>query len=371
MPKLIRIPTLQQLRDNALSFIQQALNGSAGSVGNNVQTSLQRENNQVLAFAHAAGVEGNYLYLQEHIAKGAIPLYATGDQLADWLESFGLKVKKATPATGHILINDNVVGSVIPDGTEWTNNGVDYISIGSVTVDASGSVSPLVVAAVGGSHTNAAAGAVLSLKSPITGVNSVAQVGPDGLLQGTDDETDDEARFRLIQRLHNPPMGGAPHDYARWALQVSGITRAWGVRTPAGPGSAGVIIMADGNVATNGIPTQADQTAVYDYIRDDERGPPDFDLQVIRPTSSSIDFQIRLSPDTPEIREAVTLEIKDLFFRETEPGKSMPHTHITEAISIAAGEVTHEVVSPALVAGGSFSVGSSQILVLGNVVFVT
>ena len=112
-----------------------------------------------------------------------------------------------------------------------------------------------------------------------------------GMSGGADLESDDLAVYRLQQRLANEPMGGSPADYARWALTVASITRAWGVRNPAGPTSAGVIIMADGNLP-NGLPTLAQRKTVEDYIRDPKRGPPD-ELFVIIPTLDVINFTLK------------------------------------------------------------------------------
>ena len=44
---------------------------------------------------------------------------------------------------------------------------------------------------------------------------------------GTDAETDDQLRARILHRIQNPPMGGAQADYVTWALAVPGVTRAW------------------------------------------------------------------------------------------------------------------------------------------------
>ena len=41
---------------------------------------------------------------------------------------------------------------------------------------------------------------------------------------GTDTENDDDLRMRVLQRIRQPPQGGANHDYVRWALAVPGCT---------------------------------------------------------------------------------------------------------------------------------------------------
>jgi uncharacterized phage protein gp47/JayE len=140
------------------------------------------------------------------------------------------------------------------------------------------------------------------------------------------------------------------------------------VRTPGGPGSAGVIIMADGN-APPGLPTEAQRLAVMDYIRDPRRGPPD-ELFVIVPTAVTINVVMSVAPNTQAVRDGVLAALRDLFFREGLPGGSIPQAHLVEAISSVVGEYNHAVVSPVITSGAFFVAPSySSLLVLGTVTF--
>lgn len=214
---------------------------------------------------------------------------------------------------------------------------------------------------------NLADSSALKLVSPVVGVDA-AFTAASGVSGGADVEADTDASYRLQQRLAAEPMGGSPADYARWALAVPGITRAWGVRNPAGPTSAGVIIMADGNTG-GGLPTLGQRDQVLDYIRDPKRGPPD-ELFIIIPTPVVINWVIHLSPDTSAIRTAVEAGLKDLFFREANPGGSIPHSHATEVISSVVGEYNHTISTPSIVSGGFFTVDAyNKLLMLGSVTF--
>lgn len=277
------IPSLQQLTDNALQAFQQAFASveTEGSI-DAAAINLQRQNNQVLAFVNATGINGAYQFIQA-VARQAIPINARGEFLTDWLATYGM-VRK-------------------------------------------------------------------------------------------DSETEEQALARLLHRLANPPRAGSPGDYERWAMEVDGITRAWCTRNVNGPCTVGLVIMADGEGhafnAGNGIPTVEAQTTVFDYIRDPYRGPAD-DLYVILPTPKLIDVSLIISPDSDEIRQAVSDELHDLFAREAVPAASMPHTWLTEAVSIAAGETTHGFLDPVIELGGELSVDESlyEVLVLNQVNFV-
>ena len=80
----------------------------------------------------------------------------------------------------------------------------------------------------------------LRLMSPVPGVHNELTVGSAGLNGGADQETEPERLVRLLTRIQNPPHGGNPADYAMWAMEVAGVTRAWGYRAPHGACTAGV-----------------------------------------------------------------------------------------------------------------------------------
>ena len=92
------------------------------------------------------------------------------------------------------------------------------------------------------------------------------------LTGGTDTETDDQLRARILHRIQNPPMGGAQADYVTWALAVPGVTRAWAAPEQ-GPGTITVrFLMDDLRADDDGWPTPADVQAVVDLHRQDAAG---------------------------------------------------------------------------------------------------
>jgi uncharacterized phage protein gp47/JayE len=371
-PLNVAIPTLTELTHNAAVLLQQSLAQAVQATSPTHATpydlQLARSNTEAQAFVLANGLYGAYRYLRDFIARQAVPIYSSGEFLDGWLLTYGLPRKAAAAAVGTVT-GTGVPASALPAGTQLqTSEGQQYRVVTGVIVDATGHYSAAVVALVAGAASNAPAGSALTLVASVTGINAPAQVGTAGLGGGADIETDDEALYRLEQRLGNEPMGGAPADYARWALATAGITRAWGIRNPVGPCTAGVVIMADNN--PQGLASSAQQQAVYDYIRDPRRGPPD-ELFVIVPTAQLVNITLHVTPDSPEIRAAIIAELRNLFVREASPGGSIPHTHLSEAVSVANGEYTHTFVAPALTSGGALSVPNWQtVLALGTVSFV-
>lgn len=366
----VSIPSITDLQRNAARLLQQSLAEAAQTVAPAELTArdlqLARSNVAALSFVVATGLHGAYRYLRDFIARQAVPAWSTAEFLDGWLETYGMARKGAAVASGTV-VGTGVPAATAPAGSLLqADDGRQYVTITDAVVDGAGELALDVAAVVAGAAGNLAGGTTLRFVSALTGVDADAEVDTAGLTGGVDVESDSDAVYRLQQRLANEPRGGCPADYARWALEVPGITRAWGVRSPAGPTSAGVIIMADGNGGA-GLPTTLQRDQVMDYIRDPLRGPPD-ELFVVIPTPQVINVALSVQPDSLELRTQVQAALADLFFREAVPGGAIPHSHLTEAISTVVGEYNHVVVSPSIVSGGMFTVsGWDKLLVLGTV----
>lgn len=367
------IPSISEATDNAARLLQQSLAMAvqASDPANVLPSDLElaRSNVRALSFMHGVGLHGAYRYLRDFIARQAVPGMSAGVFLDGWLETYSMARKPASLASG-TAAGTGVSSTLLEAGTLLTHeaSGWQFRVQADVAV-ASGAVVATLLAVQVGAKGNLPAGTQLRLVSTVAGVDPVFTLAA-GTSGGADEEQDDEALFRLRQRLAFAPMGGAPADYARWALELPGITRAWGLRNPAGATSAGVIIMADAN-APHGLPTAAQQAQVYAYIADPRRGPPD-ELFVIIPTAQVINVSLRMMVDTSATRTAAEAALRDLFFREAVPGGSIPHSHLFEVVSSVQGEVDHQFTAPALTTGGVFTASSfSHLLVLGSVTFVS
>ena len=364
----VPIPSIRQSTENASRLLQQALSQAvqAGSATNltPVDIELARGNIKAMSFVIGTGVHGSYRYLRDFVARQAVPTRSSGEFLWEWMLAFSLDRKGAESAKG-VVVGSGVSGML--EANTLLQAGTVQFRVVTDTAPVGGVVTASVIAVKTGVEGNLPSGTVLTLVSPIDGIDSSFTASGD-LEGGLEIEKEEEGIYRLVQRLSSEPMGGSPADYARWALAVGGITRAWGQRNPVGPTSAGVIIMADNN-APHGQPTTGQQQAVYDYISDPLRGPPD-ELFVIIPSLQVIDFNIRLFPDTAKNREDTANALRDLFFRESVPGGSLPHNHVVEVISGVSGEFNHQILAPAIVVGNEFAAANyAELLVLGDVDF--
>ena len=319
-PLNVPIPSIAELTQNSARLLQQSLADAIQSANpaqlTPTDVALARSNVRALSFVQGVGLHGAYRYLRDFVARQAIPIKAADEFLDGWLNTYGLLRKPASAAFGAVN-GTGVAGSILAAGTLLQRaDNRQYKVTADAVVAAGGTVVAQVIALLPGIASNTAGGTKLQLVSPVSGVDSAFTADAvSGLSGGADVEKDSEAIYRLQQRLSNEPMGGSPADYTRWALQVPGITRAWGLRNPSGPTSAGVIIMADGNTSNYGLPTETQRQQVYDYIADPRRGPPD-ELFVIVPTPVVTNWTVGVVPDTAANRTAVQAAIADVYYRE-------------------------------------------------------
>lgn len=325
-------PTLSQLVGRLKDDVDARLPGA--------DSRLSRSALGALATTAAGAAHGLYGYL-DYLADEILPDTAT-EYLDRHASIWGVTRKGATLANGTATAT-GVNGAVIPQGTVLQRaGGLEYVTQASATI--AGGVATLTLAAqTPGVASVAAEGAKLTFVSPIAGVAALAVVDEEGLRGGAAEESDELLRERLLARIRQRPEGGALHDYVRWATEVAEVTRAWPLAGWMGAGTVGLAFMMDGRV--DPIPLEADVEAVQAYVG--ALAPVTADLVAFAPTAAPIAIQINgLSPSNASVRAAVAAEIEDLLFREARPGGTILISHLRAAISQAAGEYDHVLVSP-------------------------
>lgn len=326
-------PTLQQLIDRAAADVETRLPGT--------DARTRRTNLGVLARIHAGAAHGLYGYLG-FLAEQLMADSAEVEYMERWASIWGIARKAAAQAKGNVAFT-GTNGVTIPAGTELQRaDGTLYTTDADATI-AGGTATVAVTAVEGGVAGNAATNTTLAFTSPISGVNSQAAVSGGGLTAGTDQESDDSLRARLLDRIQTPPHGGNSNDYVAWAKEVAGVTRAWVYAQELGLGTVTVRFVRDDDASI--IPDAAEVQAAQDYI--DARRPVTAAVTVVAPVAVPLNFTIQLTPATQAAKDAVTAELTDLLRRESEPGGTILISHIREAISVAAGETNHVLVSPA------------------------
>jgi uncharacterized phage protein gp47/JayE len=256
----------------------------------------------------------------------------------------------------------------IPEGTRLLRaDGDVVVTTKAVTAFDGVAVSPA-ASDMSGTAANTDPGAVLTLESAIAGVTAVA-VDDNGLTGGLDFENDASYRARILDRKRNPPQGGSPAEYVRWARDnIAAITRVFVQRATPAAGSVTVLFMTDDST-TDGIPTDAMVTALDDLYG--TLAPADANVVVQKPTPVPVNVTITsLQPNNLTSRAEVRAELVAMFRRRAKPGTAAENfvfsrSWINEAISMAATEVSHIITAPV----GDIVCGANEIAVLGTLTF--
>lgn len=314
----------------------------------------------VLARVGAAGLGGLYGYL-DWLSRQLHEDTADGDILARKASIWGVNRKAAVPAGGTVMVT-GTTGTAVPLGSELARGDALRVRTLAAVTLGMGPTAVLVEAVDGGVIGNSAAATALTFIAPIAGVNAIAAVDGSGLVGGGEEESDEALRARLLARIRAPAHGGSRSDYERWALEVAEVTRVWVYPDWMGAGSVGVTFVCDGRV--NILPQPADLDMVAAWL--DPLRPVTATPVVFAPTPFEVDLSIRIVPDGPAVRAAITLELDDFFARDAEPGGTIHVSRLREAISIAAGESWHDLELPSQ----SFHAAPGVIPVLGDITWL-
>ena len=330
-------PTLRDVRGVVRDNVRATLPGADASIPNSVLRVLS-DNQGALCHLTLEYIDWLALQLLPDTAE------------TEWLDRHGdiwlvnsdgtTGRKMATFATGAVNFT-GISGTVVPLAARLEGGqGVSYETTAEITIGTGPTEAP-VRALDAGSIGNVAPGEPLSLTSSAPGADSVVTVVElDG---GTNIESDEQLRSRILHRIRNPPMGGAQADYVTWALAVPGVTRAWAAPEQ-GPGTITVrFLMDDLRADDDGWPTPDDVIAVKDYI-DLMRPVTVFDSYVLAPIKQFVDITIHdLVPDTA--MGAVEASIRAMLFEKAAPGQTIYAAWVSYAIMAAAGVESFHLVT--------------------------
>jgi uncharacterized phage protein gp47/JayE len=285
-----------------------------------------------------------------------------------WLErhgaEWGVLKKEATRASGILDVTVAAAGTAVPLGSLFrTAARVQVETTQAMTSIAAGVIAIPCQAVEAGAAGNLPAATRLSTVTPIVGVTGAVVAAP-GFAGGTPREGEEAYRARILDRIQQPPQGGAAYDYRRWMLEFPGCTRAWVFPREQGTGTV-VCRFAMDETYPNGIPTAAEVARMTQWL--DVRRPVTAEVFVYAPVPRPINVVVRdLSPNTAPVRQAVEDELRDMLLREGEPGAIVYRSWFWEAVSIAAGERHHTIDEPA--ADVQLAIG--ELAVLGTLDFV-
>jgi uncharacterized phage protein gp47/JayE len=283
------------------------------------------------------------------------PDTANDTNLLRWANIFGINRLDATFA---VLTVDVVgtTGNTLPAGTIVQRaDGLQFTVDVETVIGAAATVSVSITASEAGEDYNTSNASTLTFLSPISGIESEVTVTAT-TTEADDQETIEALRTRVLERIRNVPSGGTVNDYIAFA-KVVGVTRVWILPNNEGQGTVGVSFVEDDEDPI--IPSAAKVQEVQDAI--DLQKPITAQVNVFAPNELQMNPTIQIKPNTAAVQAAVTEELNDLLLREAQVRNAVDPeevgigttfdgvislSKINEAISIAAGEEDHVVVSP-------------------------
>jgi len=344
-------PTLPQLITTVRNDILTRLSADSALAA------LRRTDAEVYGRVQAAAIHTVYGYI-DYLARNLLPDLADEDWLRRHANMKRCPRKAATAAAGYVRWDVTAKDITVPAGVTIQRDDLTSYTTTVAATSAGGVLRVPVICDVAGKAGNTDDGLAMRLVSPITGLTSAGMA--DSIQGGADIEDLEVWRARIIERWYWTPQGGADGDYEVWAKEVPGITRTWTYRHWSGRGTVGVMVASSDLI--NPVPDAATVAAVQAYI--EPRAPvAGADIYVFAPSTHVVDFQIRLNPDTPEVRYAVEAELRSMMLRDGVPEGVLKPSRISEAISIAAGEYSHTLVGPT----ADIPIAKGEIGVVGSI----
>lgn len=208
----------------------------------------------VRLYAAAAEIESLYVYADWALAQ-SFPQTAAGDYLDRHGTLRGLTRQAAARATGVVrfsVASPLASDLTIPLGTVCLTTGlVRYATTAEASIPAGDSfVDVPAEAEDAGTGGNALAGTVVLMASPPVGVT--ACTNPAAFTGGTEEETDESFRARILASFARLPNGANRAFYVERALSHAGVAAAQVLPRVNGVGTVGVVI-----ASTAGMPDDA------------------------------------------------------------------------------------------------------------------
>jgi len=176
------------------------------------------------------------------------PLFSWAEYLDDLAAAYKVERLAATPASGEVTFKGpegTVIAPGVVVGVEAAVEDApikEYEVTEGGTIGVSKEITLPVTARESGSATNAAAGQLTLLLSTIEAEDEVSVLNTDPIVGGTDPETDEALRERLLEVFQGKGPGNV-HDYKVWARAYGGVGRVSVIPVWNGPGTVKVIVL--------------------------------------------------------------------------------------------------------------------------------
>lgn len=212
----------------------------------------------------------------------------------------------------------------------------------------------------------------LAIEEQIAGVSDSAYTMYSDISGGTDDESYEEWKGRIVYRYQNPITYFNVANIVTTARTVEGVTRVWVKEMTPEIGQVTIYFVRDNDTDiipdANEIQEVATKIKALRTVKDDPA-----DIFVYAPTPKTIDFTFNgINPDTPTMRTAIKNSIQQLFTDNVELETSLSLDKIKSAIQysydLESGKQldTYTLVSPS----ADVTVSTGELAIMGTVTFL-
>lgn len=278
----------------------------------------------------------------EFIKRQMFPTTATGEYLDLHAEDRGLSRKESVKATGKIKFFVPAQLSTdldIPKGTYVATSGSQsyrFITNEDAVITAGSlSVSVPATAEKGGTASNILANCADVLITAVPGISKVNN--PKAFTGGTDVESDEELRSRILDTYISISNGTNTAYYKKLALSVAGVTGVCVVPRVRGTGTVDVYI------ANNNSKANASLIAEVQNLMDTQR-EVNVDVKVYTAEPLRVDLSIQLTVedgyDFDTVAETVEQEITN-YVSSLNVGEDVMDTHLGKVILSVPGVYTY------------------------------
>ena len=218
---------------------------------------------------------------------------------------------------------------------------------------------------------NLDAGTQLTLQSPIAGVDDTFTVEFGAIGGGSDIETEDSLRLRLLDRIQNPVANFNIAAIVEKAKEVSGVTRVFVQPVTPATGDVTIYFMRDNDV--DPIPSAGEVTTTKNKILEIKPvNTSDAQVIVAAPTAVTTAYTFTaLVPDTATTRTSITANLQQFYDENTSVGVDIEEDAYRGAIFNTVDTTTGDTVTSFTLSAptGDITITSAQIGVLGTITY--
>ena len=293
MPNIV-IPTVEQMRDQYLDDIYLAAIDAGVS-----DPPIEQGSDW---YAHGSALANLLTIPCEQIRAADSdwdPRTCSAERLEQWRQSLGLPVVSPAGARGKVIVRLDASSGTVTDGTVLFKSGLQYRISGSWVGVVDGS--EISCEAIDtGIVTDQKAGARLDWASAPPGFKSYVEVSTNEPLSGaTDQETTEQLRERVTDRIQNPPAAGNWSSVREAVTNIMPTVEPYVYPALGGPSSCKVVLVKDIDIANRSfsrVPTASQLTQARQAIWSNVADGTKFVVQAVAQESTSVALSLEI-PD--------------------------------------------------------------------------